>query len=506
MSGLSRKLLAPNLVLAALVATALAQIAHEAWVETRAAEKEVGEVQRVNALLAQLNERVIEVNLTTFMYQYRREEGLRAKITRLNAEANGLVQEIGGNPLPWRGAALWREFMANHGLLEAARDELLALKGAGSEGAVEAAYAKWQVAAEQRAALLADFTTYNVKRLGLTTAALSARRARWLVTLGVVIACSIVLVILSSAVVTRTVLRPLASMTTTADRIATERVPLQVQGEDRADEIGVLARAFNRMTSHLVDANTRLAESVRARDEFLSVASHELKTPITSVKLQLQIEGRRLAERGEDARPRWLEVSLRQIARLESLISSLLDVTRMRAGRLDVKPEEVELAGLVSGVVDRFSLDLARSGNAVRLELERGVVGRWDPGRLDQVVTNLLTNVVKYAPGALLEVEVRRRDGQALLVLRDQGPGLPDEVRERAFHPFERASTTRNIGGLGLGLYIAKGIVDAHGGTIAVDSQLGAGAAFVVTLPLGDSTRPPSGGDAVPPGQAGVSG
>jgi signal transduction histidine kinase len=168
----------------------------------------------------------------------------------------------------------------------------------------------------------------------------------------------------------------------------------------------------------------------------------------------------------------------------------LLDVTRLRAGRLETQLEEVDLSELVESVVERFSTDLANCQTVARVELERGTIGRWDQERLDQVVTNLLANVMKYAPGAPVDVVVAKQDGFGILKVRDHGPGLTDEVRERAFDAFERASTTRSIGGLGLGLYIARGIVTAHGGTISVDSRSGEGAEFVVRLPLDRSGQP----------------
>ena len=486
MSSLSRKLLAPNVLLAVLVAAALGQVAYEATVRARAAQQSVDQVVTTNGYLVELNQLVGEVQRDVLAYQVRPDERFLSPIGPLNSEVHRIMGEIGRTAIPARGAVLWREFVAAQELLENARNDLYVARRTDLIHRIEPVFAEWSLVAEQRDALLADFTMYNVTRLDQTIAAFAKRRVMWLTTLGIVIACSVVLVVVSSVSLRRTVLRPLASMTATADRFATELTGTPVSGAERADEIGVLARAFNRMTLHMVDANTKLGESVRARDEFLSIASHELKTPLSSLKLQLQLESRhRAAASGPDVgQPKWLGASLRQVERLERLIASLLDVTRMRAGRFEMRPQQLDLSELVESVVERFSADLAKSETVARLDLERGTVGRWDPERLDQVVTNLLANVVKYAPGAPVEVAVAKRDGCGVITVRDHGPGLTDEVRERAFDPFERASTSRGIGGLGLGLYIARGIVTAHGGPISVDSKPGAGAEFVVRLPL----------------------
>jgi signal transduction histidine kinase len=485
--SLARKLLAPNALLAIFIAAALGQIAHEATVRARAAEKEVEHVQTASAHLAELTQIVSDIQRNVIAYQIRPDERSLSPIRKLEGELSRVIAETSRLSFPPRGTVLWREFVVNQEVLKEARWEILAARG---RGVVESGvFAKWHLVADQSASLLTDVTTYNTTRLGQTTSALADRRARWLATLAVIIACSIALVILSSANLTRLVVRPLAAMTATAERIATGQTKAQVSGDERADEIGVLARAFNRMTTHLVDANAKLTEAVRARDEFLSIASHELKTPLSSVKLQLQVEGRRLAGgqpgAGSNGFPKWLGVSLRQVERLESLIGALLDVTRLRAGRLDLRRDDVDLAALVESVVERFSAELARSGTVAQLELERGASGRWDPERIDQVVTNLLANVVKYAPGAPVDVAVANRDGHAILRIRDRGPGFSDEIKERAFHAFERASTPRGLGGLGLGLHIARGIVIAHGGTITIDSGPGTGAEIVVRLPLG---------------------
>ncbi len=492
MSSLSRKLLAPNVLLAVLISAALGLVAYEAAVRARAAEKDVDEVKTTNAYLAELNRLASEIQRNVLTYQIRPDDKLLSTIGPLDSELHHVMAEIGRAAIPARGTELWRELVATQKLLEEARNDLLAARRAGPVDRADPVVAKWHLAAEQRASLLADITAYNVTRLDQTIVALTGPRAMWLTILAVVIACSIALVVLSSANLTRMVLRPLASMTSTADRIATQQLALEVRGADRADEIGVLARAFNRMTTNLVDANKQLSEAVRARDEFISIASHELRTPLTSVKLHLSMASRRAegSPGGTNGEPKWLGVSLRQLDRLEALIRSLLDVTRLRAGQLETQLEEVDLSELVESVVERFSTDLANCQTVARVELERGTIGRWDQERLDQVVTNLLANVMKYAPGAPVDVVVAKQDGFGILKVRDHGPGLTEEVRERAFDAFERASTTRSIGGLGLGLYIARGIVTAHGGTISVDSRPGEGAEFVVRLPLDRSGKP----------------
>ena len=499
MRSIARKLLVPNLLVGGLIAVALGQVIFEATVQAHAAERAIADVQTTNAHLTELSQRLAQIEPKIFAYQLRHDPGSLSDIERIDGEMNEIIAHIGQLPIPPRGAVLWRQFVLTHAIQVAARNELLAARRAVVGSETDPVFAKWRFASEQRSALLADLTTYNVRRLGHSLSALSGRRDRWLTTLGIVIASSIALAALSSALLARTVVRPLAAMTATADRIASQQVALRVEGAERRDEIGVLARAFNGMTRRLVDANAKLTEAVRARDEFLSIASHELKTPLTSAKLQLQMESRRMASRqhsdpapgGGGSQRRSLEIALRQLDRLEALTESLLDVTRLRAGRLEMRRREMDLSALVASVVERFSPDLARSDTVVRLDLQEGVVGAWDPDRLDQVVSNLLANVVKYAPGAPVDLAVARKDGHAVLRCRDHGPGLSDDVQDRAFHPFERASNTRSVGGLGLGLFIVKGVVTAHGGSISARNVPGAGAEFVVELPLdGEAPSP----------------
>ncbi|MBN1204136.1 MAG: PAS domain-containing protein, partial [Myxococcaceae bacterium] len=248
-----------------------------------------------------------------------------------------------------------------------------------------------------------------------------------------------------------------------------------------------LAEELGRRAALALD-NARLYAQAQAaihlRDDFLSVASHELRTPLTPLKLQLQLMEQALRkERPTAPLHRMVKVGMRQVERLEQLVSNLLDVSQMTAGRLKLHTEVVDLSEVVGDVAARFGSLLAHSGCRLELDIRRGVTGLWDRARLDQVVVNLLTNAIKFGQGNPIEVEVEADPRTARLRVRDHGIGIPPEHLSRIFGRFERAVTTRSYGGLGLGLYIASQIVDAHGGAIRVASEAGAGAAFTVELP-----------------------
>jgi signal transduction histidine kinase len=226
--------------------------------------------------------------------------------------------------------------------------------------------------------------------------------------------------------------------------------------------------------------------AVRVRDEFLSMASHELKTPLTSLKLQLGLARTAMSDaQGELAQkltPK-LQTMERQLSRLNALTGSLLDVTSLSSGKLRLESRRTELVALVREAVERLGPDFARAGCEVRLEGVEEVGGWWDPLRLDQVVVNLLSNAAKYGQGKPIHLNVQVRGGSAVLVVKDEGIGISEEAQRRLFRKFERAVPAQHYGGLGLGLYISRTLVEAMGGTIQVESQPGKGATFMVTLP-----------------------
>ncbi|WP_437275189.1 AAA family ATPase [Sorangium sp. So ce375] len=252
-----------------------------------------------------------------------------------------------------------------------------------------------------------------------------------------------------------------------------------------AEELGF--RAALALDSARLFAEAQAA--IERRDEFLLVASHELKTPLTSLKMQAHLLARLLPrlQRAEVA-PERIDAAIRlldrQIARLAHLVNELLDVTRMNAGRLTLSRAPVDLAALTREAVERMRQQLADARCRPQIELEGPVVGDWDASRMEQVLINLLSNAIKYGARAPIHVSVRAEPERALLIVRDHGMGIAEADQARIFERFERAVSVSNFGGLGLGLYIVRWIVTSHGGTIRVESKPGAGATFIVELPL----------------------
>jgi predicted ATPase/signal transduction histidine kinase len=234
-------------------------------------------------------------------------------------------------------------------------------------------------------------------------------------------------------------------------------------------------------------AREQALEALRLREEFLTVASHELRTPMASLTLTMQVMQGRASP---DAKPpppaevrRLLDLAARQTERMNRLIDELFDVTRIHAGQLPLVRAQVELEALVRGVIERFAPDLEHARCPVTLAVDGPVQGEWDRTRIERVVENLLSNALKFGDGKPIAIGLGLREGRARLTIEDAGIGIPAEEQAHVFERFGRAVSAEHYGGLGLGLYICKQIVSAHGGTIAVESAPGTGARFTVELP-----------------------
>lgn len=229
-----------------------------------------------------------------------------------------------------------------------------------------------------------------------------------------------------------------------------------------------------------------LKAALNARDEFIAVATHELKTPLTT--LQLALYGISKAFDGAIDKDKILsriEKAKMQGDRLEALIKNLLDVTSIGAGkmRLELKPD-VNLSQLIQNISKKYEDEIAKSGSSLLKNIEPNIIGTWDDFRLEQVITNLISNAVKYGNGKPIEVHLRRSGQNAVLEVRDQGIGISEDKQKKIFERFERAVSETSYSGLGLGLWIVKEIVTAFNGKVWVTSTLNKGSCFSVELPI----------------------
>jgi PAS domain S-box-containing protein len=232
--------------------------------------------------------------------------------------------------------------------------------------------------------------------------------------------------------------------------------------------------------------------AIRARDDFLQVASHELKTPLTPLQLQLDFLERmvqRSGEHGEQLTER-LRSAIRQTSRLARLVEVLLDVTRITAGALVLRVEELDLTEVLDEIVERLGPEAHAAGCELIIEARGPVIGRWDRLRLEQVLSNLVSNAIKYGAGKPVELRLVADEQMVRLSVTDHGIGIQADAIQRIFGRFERAVSPRNYGGLGLGLFIALQLAEAHGGTIVATSSVGAGSTFTVLLPRVAITQP----------------
>jgi PAS domain S-box-containing protein len=230
-------------------------------------------------------------------------------------------------------------------------------------------------------------------------------------------------------------------------------------------------------------------EAVRLRDEFLSIASHDLKTPLTTLQIELQALERKTDIQDEKAVKR-VARAVRSAGRLSALVDALLDVSRITTGQLVLQPERIDLTEVLDVLIDQLQGVSTRAGCTLVLETAGPVHGTWDRLRIEQVVTNLVSNALKYGAEGRVTVSLSVDGGDAVIEVSDEGPGVPRDALERIFVRFERAAPRTHPGGLGLGLYVSREIVEAEGGTITARNLEGRGARFTVRLPLNGPAAP----------------
>ena len=237
-------------------------------------------------------------------------------------------------------------------------------------------------------------------------------------------------------------------------------------------------------------------KAVATRDEFISIASHELKTPITALKLQTQLIKASLNPDSKIQIPKdrlalLVNNSDQQIDRLSRLITDLFDVSGLNQGQLNLRYERFDLRELILEILDHFKVDLTVSGSTIDLDAPAPIIGNWDRVRMEQVVRNLIGNAIKYGRGRPIHISAWIEGGPqglyrpvARMHIRDQGIGIDEENRNLIFERFKRGACGTNIQGLGLGLYIVRQILVAHGGHVHVQSEADQGSTFIIEVPV----------------------
>ncbi|MEX5688084.1 MULTISPECIES: hybrid sensor histidine kinase/response regulator [Pseudomonas] len=243
------------------------------------------------------------------------------------------------------------------------------------------------------------------------------------------------------------------------------------------------------LLQQLQSTQLELEQAVRMRDDFMSIVAHEVRTPLNGLILETQLRKMHLARDNAAAftlekMHAMVDRDERQIKSLIRLIEDMLDVSRIRTGKLSIRPTRFDLSALVGDLLQNFAPQIEAAESSVTLHAGHPVVGNWDEFRIEQVISNLLTNALRYGAKSPITVRVYSESGQALVEVQDLGIGIGEENQKRIFQQFERVSAKHAVAGLGLGLFISEQIVTAHGGSITVESRIGEGALFRVCLPL----------------------
>ena len=255
------------------------------------------------------------------------------------------------------------------------------------------------------------------------------------------------------------------------------------------DEMNRRDRKYQKTLHELKEAMRKAEKEILMRDEFLSIASHELKTPLTSMLLQIQIalhniRNVSLANFSVQNLLTMLENAELQTQRLSKMINDLLNVSLITTGKITIEPEETNLSDIVKDVVEKIPSGMNKPDYPIRLDARSTLVGTWDKVRIEQAVSNLISNAMKYGRDNPVEVKLQKSNGHAKLTIKDHGIGIPKHEQTRVFSRFQRGKNSNKNGGLGVGLYITNQIIKAHHGTISLKSKEGKGSTFTVELPI----------------------
>ncbi len=240
------------------------------------------------------------------------------------------------------------------------------------------------------------------------------------------------------------------------------------------------------LLSSMTELNLNLKKAVLARDDFLSIASHELNTPLSSLKLQIQMSLKKMSTNEKDltSPSETLSKCLVHVNHLANIVKGFVDFARLQSDSVQLNYSKFDISSLMGDVLDNYSRQFSSVGSNVICDLEPGLIGYWDKERIEQIFNNLLSNMIKYAPGEPVYFAAKTNGKEVQLLFRDSGPGIPNEYKERIFGQFERGESSHNIGGIGIGLYVVRKLIESHGGKLCLVASKGHGCDIEVRLPF----------------------
>jgi len=274
------------------------------------------------------------------------------------------------------------------------------------------------------------------------------------------------------------------SILATSGRSLPTQVSLNPINLEEGPSIGVIVTDLSERKRH-----EQAEAAVRMRDEFLAIASHELRTPLTTLVLSLAVVEHDRMKGDLEQIHRSLRRAQKQAERMGHLVDRMLDVSQIASGKLKLELAPCDLSDVVKDVAERLSEEASNAACELRRKLSSGIVGQWDRFRLDEALSNVLSNAIKYGAGHPIDIQLQARDEKAVLVVEDRGIGIAPDDLCRIFGRFERTIASKNYGGLGLGLYITRQIIEQQGGSIRAENRSHGGARFVIELPVGSSTK-----------------
>ncbi len=255
---------------------------------------------------------------------------------------------------------------------------------------------------------------------------------------------------------------------------------------EKERQMNLIKEAESKKT--LLELNEKLQQALKIRSTFLAIASHELKTPLTSLILLVQTIKKYIGLGFNEITAQKISKAINQtetqLFRMSRLIDDMLDVSRIESGKLTIKKESFRLSELIEEIAQRLMQQIESStGSGLQIKRLDDVTVSWDRFRIEQVITNFITNAIRYGQGSIIEISVEEMNDDILISVKDFGPGIAKMDQERIFNLFERGTGAKEVGGLGLGLYISKQIIEAHKGKVWVESEVGKGSTFIVQIP-----------------------